>query len=222
MDNSPKIIAIKPADASLKTSDVAEKIISGIMESQELDAVGIGDAIFLVCSAINMTTDIANVFVDETFIAPIEDPVLGKTPAIFAHLSQTKKADFSLIVEAEDKGMLDDQTVSVSRGINMDKLLTICLLKLSRYDKLKVMAAGGAINDAVALALKVTTGKISKDVVGVKLVDIYSIISREDKNRKITAISIYLQKGTSTQPSKRQSELLEQLKRHKDTAAEMG
>lgn len=212
MDNSPKIIAIKPAASSLKTSDVAEKIISGIMESEELDVVGIGDAMFLVCSAINMTTEIANVFVDESFIAPVEDPALGKAPAVFAHLSQTKKADFGILVQAEDKEMLEDQTVSVSRGINMDKLLTICLLKLSRYDKLKLMAAGGAINDAVALALKVTTGKISKDIVGVKLVDIYSIISREDKSRKITAISIYLQKGAATQPSKRQSELLEKLK----------
>ncbi len=212
MDNMPKILAIKPSDTSLKTSDVAEKIISGIMESEELDVIGIGDAMFLVCSAINMTTEIANVFVDESFIASVEDTALGKAPAVLTHLSQTKKADFSILVQAEDKEMLEDQTVSISRGINMDKLLTICLLKLSRYDKLKLMAAGGAINDAVALALKVTTGKISKDIVGVKLVDIYSIISREDKSRKITAISIYLQKGAATQPSKRQSELLEKLK----------
>jgi DNA-binding protein len=212
MDNLLKLVAVKPEDATLKTRYVAEKIISGIMDSEQLDIVGIGDAMFLVCSAINMTTEIANVFVDESFIAPLEDSGLGKVPSIFVHLSQAKKVDFSMLVQAEDKGMLEDQTVSVSRGIGMDKLLTICLLKLSRYDKLKLMAAGGAINDAVALALKVTTGKISKDIVGVKLIDIYSIISREDKNRKITAISIYLQKGAQTEHSKRHDELLLKLK----------
>jgi DNA-binding protein len=212
MDKSPRVIAIRPSDTSLKTSDVAEKIISGIMESGELDVIGVSDAMFLACSAINMTTEIANIFINETFIEPLEDSALGKVSAISAHLSQTENLDFKKLVEKEDKEMVEDQVVSVSRGISMDKLLTICLLKLSRYDKVKLMAAGGAINDAVSLALKVTTGKISKDAVGVNLVDIYSIVSREDKNRKITAVSIYLKKGVTTEYSKRHSDFLEKLK----------
>jgi DNA-binding protein len=212
MDKSPRVIAIGPSDTSLKTSDVAEKIISGIMESGELDIIGVSDAMFLACSAINMTTEIANIFINETFIEPLEDSALGKVSAISAHLSQTENLDFKKLVEKEDKMMVEDQAVSVSRGISTDKLLTICLLKLSRYDKEKLMAAGGAINDAVSLALKVTTGKISKDTVGVNLVDIYSIVSREDKNRKITAISIYLKKGVTTENSKRHSDFLEKLK----------
>jgi DNA-binding protein len=212
MDKSPRVIAIGPSDTSLKTSDVAEKIISGIMESGELDIIGVSDAMFLACSAINMTTEIANIFINETFIEPLEDSALGKVSAISAHLSQTENLDFKKLVEKEDKMMVEDQAVSVSRGISTDKLLTICLLKLSRYDKVKLMAAGGAINDAVSLALKVTTGKISKDTVGVNLVDIYSIVSREDKNRKITAISIYLKKGVTTENSKRHSDFLEKLK----------
>jgi DNA-binding protein len=212
MDKSPRVIAIGPSDTSLKTSDVAEKIISGIMESGELDVIGVSDAMFLACSAINMTTEIANIFINETFIEPLEDSALGKVSAISAHLSQTENLDFKKLVEKEDKMMVEDQAVSVSRGISTDKLLTICLLKLSRYDKVKLMAAGGAINDAVSLALKVTTGKISKDTVGVNLVDIYSIVSREDKNRKITAISIYLKKGVTTENSKRHNDFLEKLK----------
>jgi DNA-binding protein len=212
MDKSPRVIAIRPSDTSLKTSDVAEKIISGIMESGELDVIGVSDAMFLACSAINMTTEIANIFINETFIEPLEDSALGKVSAISVHLSQTENLDFKKLVEKEDKEMVEDQVVSVSRGISMDKLLTICLLKLSRYDKVKLMAAGGAINDAVSLALKVTTGKISKDAVGVNLVDIYSIVSREDKNRKITAVSIYLKKGVTTEYSKRHSDFLEKLK----------
>jgi DNA-binding protein len=194
MGKEPIVIVIKPADISLKTSDVAERIISGIMDSQELDITGVGDAMFLVSSAINMATEIANIFIDKIRIEPVEDSALGKIPTLTAHLSQTKTVDFKRLVEEEDIDMVEDQSVSVSRGTGMDKILTTCLLKLSHYDKLKLMAAGGAINDAVSLALKLTTSKISKDAVEVKLIDIYSIISRDDRLRKITAASIYLQK----------------------------
>jgi DNA-binding protein len=212
MGKEPIVIVIRPADISLKTSDVAERIISGIMESQELDITGISDSMFLVCSAINMTTEIANIFIDEICIEPFEDSALGKIPTLSAHLSQTEKVDFKKLVEEEDKDIVEEQLVSVGRGTSMDKLLTTCLLKLSHYDKLKLMAAGGAINDAVSLALKLTTSKISKDTVGVKLIDIYSIVSRDDKNRKITAASIYLQKGVPTEYSSRHSDFLKSLK----------
>ena len=212
MDKEPKVIVIRPSDISLKTSDVAERIISGIMESGELDVIGISDAMFLACAAINMATDIANIFIDEICIEPLEVSVLGKIPAISAHLLQTKTIDFKKLVEEEDKEIVENQVISVGRGVNMDKLLTICLLKLSHFDRLKLMGAGGAINDAVSLALKLTTGKISRDTVGVKLIDIYSIYSREDKNRKITAAAIYLKKGITTEYSKRHNEFLKKLK----------
>jgi hypothetical protein len=215
MDNLPRVIAIKPSDLSLKTSDVAEKIISAIMDYGEADVIGYGDSMFLVCSAITMTTEIANVLINEAYIDQIEDPAFGKTATLTAHLSQTKIVDIKALVEAQDKDLVEDQTVSVSRGITTEKLLTICLLKLSRYDRVKLMAAGGAIFDAAALALKLTLGNISRDPLGVKLVDIYSIVSREDKNRKITAVSIYLQKGSHTEVSQKHLEFLEKLKTQK-------
>lgn len=212
MDKEPVVVVIRPSDLSLKTSDVVERIISGIMESGEVDVTGISDSMFLACAAINMATDIANIFVDEICIEPLEVSALGKIPTLSAHLSQTQTVDFKKLVEEEDKGIVEEQLVSVSRGTSMDKLLTTCLLKLSHYDKLKLMAAGGAINDAVSLALKLTTSKISKDTVGVKLIDIYSIVSRDDKNRKITAASIYLQKGVATEYSSRHSDFVKRLK----------
>ena len=212
MDKEPVVVVIRPSDLSLKTSDVVERIISGIMESGEVDVTGISDSMFLACAAINMATDIANIFVDEICIEPLEVSALGKIPAISAHLSQTKTANFKKLVEEEDKGIVEEQLVSVGRGTSMDKLLTTCLLKLSHYDELKLMAAGGAINDAVSLALKLTTGKISRDTVGVKLMDIYSIVSREDKNRKITAVTIYLKKGFTTEFSQRHSDFVKRLK----------
>ena len=60
-----KVIVIEPSDVSLKTTDVVEKIISGIVEAGEVDVVGINEAMFLVCSAINMATEIAKVYVDD-------------------------------------------------------------------------------------------------------------------------------------------------------------
>lgn len=212
MDKEPVAVVIRPSDLSLKTSDVVERIISGIMESGEVDITGIGDSMFLACAAINMATDIANIFIDEICIEPLDVSALGKIPAISAHLGQTNTVDFKKLVEEEDQGMVEDQVVNVGRGTSMDKLLTTCLLKLSHYDKLKLMAAGGAINDAVSLALKLTTGKISRDTIGVKLMDIYSIVSRDDKNRKITAVTIYLQKGVTTEYSSRHSDFVKRLK----------
>lgn len=212
MDNLPRVIAIKPQDLALKTSDITEKIITAIMDYGEADVIGYGEAMFLACSAINMTTEIANVIINEAYIDQIDDPTFGKIATITAHLSQTKIVDTKSLVEAQDKDLVEDQTVSVSRGITTDKLLTICLLKLSRYDRIKIMAAGGAIYDATALALKLTLGNISRDPLGVKLVDIYSIISRDDKSRKITAASIYLQKGVQTDVSQKHREFLEKLK----------
>jgi hypothetical protein len=211
MDNLPRVIAVKPQDFNLKTSDVAEKIISAIMDYGEADVIGYGDAMFLACSAINMTTEIANVQINEAFIDQINDAALGKTAALTAHLSQTKIVDIKSQAETQDKELTEDQTVSVSRGLTTEKLVTICLLKLSRYDKIKLMAAGGAIYDAAALALKLTLGNISKDTLGIKLIDIYSIISREDKTRKITAASIYLQKNVQIEVSQKHREFLEKL-----------
>jgi hypothetical protein len=47
------LIVIRPADFSLRITDVAERIIGGIFEHSELDVIGIGDAMFLPCAAIN-------------------------------------------------------------------------------------------------------------------------------------------------------------------------
>ncbi len=41
-----KIILLQPADASAKTTDVVEGIISGLMEDGEVNVVGLNDSIF--------------------------------------------------------------------------------------------------------------------------------------------------------------------------------
>ena len=157
--SSAKVIVIRPNDISLKVSEVAEKIISGIMETGELDVIGVSDAMFLACSATNMATEIARIYIDEICVDTLEIPVLGKIAAVSSHLSQTKKIDFIKLVEDEDSTMEQkgEQTISVSRGVKMDRLLTLCLLKFSKVDRLKIIAAGGAINEAISLVLKLIT-----------------------------------------------------------------
>lgn len=212
-ESNDKVIAIGPSDASLKTTDVVERIISGIVETGEVDVVGIDEGIFLVCSAINMATEIAKIYIDDICIGSLETPVLGKTSAISAHLVQKQTWDYTKLAEQEEKGMQDieEQTISVSRAATMERLLTISLLRLARFDKIRIVAAGGSINDAVSLALRLTMGQISKDAVGTKLVHLYSISMRNDPTKSIAAVSIYLQKGISTVYTKRQRDLLKKL-----------
>jgi DNA-binding protein len=208
-----KVIVLQPSDASAKITDVVEAIISDIMETGEASVVGLNDSMFLACSALNMSTEIAKVYVDDIDIASIEVPTLGKVSAVSAHLSQKQAGDYSALAEKEDKTLTDltEQTISVSRAATMERLITISLLRLAKFDELKIVAAGGSINDAIALALKLANGQISKDPVGIKLFHLYSIIMRNDPTKSIAAVSIYLQKEVTTRYTKRQSELLKKL-----------
>ena len=212
-ESNDKVIAVRSSDVSLKTTDVVERIISGIVEAGEVDVVGIDEGIFLVCSAINMATEIAKIYIDDICIGSLERPVLSKTSAISAHLVQKQTWDYTKLAELEEKGMQDieEQTISVSRAATMERLLTISLLRLARFDKIRIVAAGGSINDAVSFALRLTMGQISKDAVGTKLVHLYSISMRNDPTKSIAAVSIYLQKGISTEYTKRQRDLLKKL-----------
>jgi DNA-binding protein len=208
-----KVIVLQPSDASAKITDVVEAIISDIMETGEASVVGLNDSMFLACSALNMSTEIAKVYVDDIDIASIEVPTLGKVSAVSAHLSQKQAGDYSALAEKEDKTLTDltEQTISVSRAATIERLITISLLRLAKFDELKIVAAGGSINDAIALALKLANGQISKDPVGIKLFHLYSIIMRNDPTKSIAAVSIYLQKEVTTRYTKRQSELLKKL-----------
>ena len=212
-----KIIVIMPSDASAKTTDVVEELISGILEVGEVNIVGINDGIFLVCSAINMATEIAKVFVDDICISNLELPVLGKTSAISVHLTQKQAGDYSTLAKQEEQEMEDveEQTVSVSRAATMERLLTISLLRLAKLNEIRIVAAGNSINDAISLALSLTKGQISKDIVGTKLVHIYSISMRNDPTKSIAAISIYLQKGITRDCTKRQLDLVKKIENGK-------
>ncbi|HKM59654.1 MAG TPA: hypothetical protein VJY36_02150 [Candidatus Bathyarchaeia archaeon] len=223
MSSGPKdkVIAVMPSDASAKTTDVVEEIISCILEAGEVDIVGVEDGIFLACSAVNMASEIAKVYVQDIYIGSLKTTAVNKASAIAVHLGQKQIGDYATAAEQEEKGFEDveEQTVSVSRTASLERLLTISLLRLARFEKIRIVAAGGSISDAVSLALRLTTGQISKDEVGTKLVHLYSIKMRDDPTKSIAAVSIYIQKGLSTVYSKRQRDLLKSLENGNSTSA---
>lgn len=212
-ESSSKVVVIQPSDIALTSTDIVEKIISEIMQTGEITVVGINDSMSMVCSALNTATEIAKAYIDDIDIASFEMPVLGKVCAISAHLAQKQTEDYSQLAEKEEKAMPDqiEQTINVSRASTMERLITISLLRLAKFDEVKLAAAGGSINDAISLALKLTNGEISKEPVGIKLFHLYSILMRNDTSKSIAAISIYLQKGMATRYTKRQSEVFKKI-----------
>jgi hypothetical protein len=210
-------LVIRPVDAALKINEVAEKIICGIMDGGELNVVGIGSGIYLACASINFAKDIANINLNEISLDYLEVPGQGKTEAVSAMLSnKTEGLNLPKLVSEEEIDMnlttgRDGQVVSVGRGTSPDTLLTLLLIKFATFRKLKIVAAGGSINDAASLALKLCKGAISKEAIGIDLIDLYPIEMRNDPTKKITAISIYLKKGTPTQYSEKHLELLKKL-----------
>ncbi len=195
--SSGKVIVVWPSDVSLKISDITEKIIAGIMDAGEVDVIGVGEAMLLVCSALNLSCEIAKINISQISLENVEDQTLGKTGAIYVHLTQKDSTDYEKLVAEEEKTMdnLTDRTISVGREIPTEKLLTRSLMALARFDEIKLIAAGSSINEAILLALKLSTGQITRDPVGVDLVYVYSINMRNDPAKRISAISIYLKKG---------------------------
>ena len=210
-------LVVRPVDAALKINEVAEKIICGIMDSGELNVVGIGSGIYLACASINFAKDIANVHINEISIDYLDVPGQGKTEVVSSMLSSKDGApDIAKLVADEELDMTlstgrEGQVVSVGRGTSPDTLLTLMLIKFASFRKLKIVAAGGSINDAASIALKLCKGGISKEAIGIDLIDLYPIEMRNDPTKKITAISIYLKKGAPTQYSERHLELLKKI-----------
>ena len=199
---SDKVVVVEPTNVSLKISDVTERIISGIMECSVVNVVGIGESIFLVCSALNLSCEIAKINLEEIHFGFIDDTVLGKQPAVYAQVTQQQSVDYERLATEEEHCMdnIGDRTISVGHEIPMEKLVTRSLMALARFDEIKLIAAGGSINEAVSLSLKLTEGQLTRDPVGIKLIYLYSINMRNDPAKRISAVSIYLKKGISARP----------------------
>ncbi|MFA5364356.1 MAG: hypothetical protein WC325_04145 [Candidatus Bathyarchaeia archaeon] len=208
-----KPIIVKPSDLSKNISEISEKVIYAMMNSDEIDILGLDSAIFLACSAVNLATDIANAHINDICINYIEVPVFGRIEAVCITLGKKAKIDHERKIQEEEKDMIlslarEGQVIGVRRNANLGQLVTLCLLKLSKVNKLKIIASAGAINDAVSLALQLSNGTIAKYPIGISYMNLHTITAREDERKKITALSIYLDKGQKTKYSKRHLDLL--------------
>lgn len=210
-------LIITPQHLSLKISDISERVVLNLMKAEDFDVIGIGDALFLACSAVNMATDIANAHINEMYVDNLEIPILGSVAAIFIRIGREPQIDIASRIEQEEEGMTltterDGQLIAVRRGGRIEKLVTLCLIKLTKVEKLKIMAAASAINDAIKLALQLTKGPVAKESIGISFMNLGTIASRDDPQKKMTAMSIYLRKGYKTEYSKRHQELIKKLK----------
>jgi len=209
-------LVIRPQDLSMKVNELSEKIIYGIMSQPEMEIVGLSSAIFLACSAVNMASDIANVHVNEISFDYVDIPVVGKFEAFLVRVGRESAIDRKDRTAEEEKGMnlstdREGQLITVRRGEKPERLVTICLIKFQRVNKLKLIAAATAMNDAVSLALLMTEGQVAKYPIAINFVDLTSLPAREDPSKKMTGISIYLEKDHKTVHSSWHVNLLKKL-----------
>ena len=197
-------ILIKPDDVLNRSSTYfSEKIISSIMSKGQVDVIGLGTSIFLAGSAVNISTDIANVHVHEVSLDYVEFPVLGKYEVIIFALKNTPlEKPLKLLAGQLDKKMKltidrEGQLVVISRRQTIERTVQMCLWKFVKFDRIKLMAGGSAINNAAKTALMLAKGGISKVPVFIELISFEKFMRDRggEPSRPITGIHIYLKKG---------------------------
>ncbi len=215
---SPHLI-LRPADVPReRLGKLSERIIQELMQTEEMDVVGLSSACFLACSAVNISSRIANIHVTRSLIDYISVPVMGKLESVFFTISRKPGPDYVAEMQKLDKDLNlpvgpDSDVVAVGSRDAPERMTTLALWKLARVKRVKIVAAGAAINNAITTALQLTQGGISKEPVGVLLVGLSSIPSRDSGGvpRQVTAINIYLEKGFATKYDQRHSRILKDL-----------
>lgn len=222
MKSLPSLIIVRPDDVmNRRVTHFSQQIISSIMTMGEADVVGLGTAIFLACSGANISTDIANVYVHEISLDYVDIPILGKFEVILFTLKSTplKKTLKSLAKEIDGELNLtvapEGQLVVVSRRQSIEKMVTLCLWKMAKFDQIKIIAGGTAINNAAKIALTLSKGGISKKPTYIKLISLERLIrTRGEVEKPITGVQIYLGKGKKKEEfSKRHKTILESIKK---------
>jgi len=201
-----------------KAASYSDLIINTMAKVEELDIVGLSSAISLACSAVRMSTSVARIYIEELCLDYIEIPVLGKFSGAFFSLGREQKTDWDSEKAEIEKNMKlsfdpDGQLVIVSKNLLPDKMIPLCLWKLAKSDRLKIMAAGYWINSAAALALEITKGAISRETVGIELMTLstQTIGTQETTPKLATGLEIYLKKGQPTEYSKKHKAVLSEL-----------
>lgn len=219
MSKEQRLIVIKPDDVMTRGSTYfSQQIISSIMNLGEVDVIGLGTAIFLACSGVNISMDIASVYVHEISLDYVDIPVLGRFEVIlFTLKNKPLEKPLKFLADEIDKELNltltpEGQLIVVSRRQSIEKMVALCLWKMSRFDQIKVIGGGTAINNAAKIALTLSKGGISKAPTYIKLISLDKLKrTRGAIEKPITGIEIYLEKGKE-KVSKRHKKLLDQIK----------
>lgn len=199
-----RIVLIKPDDVSRgSVFRFSDQIINELRAENEISVVAFGNAISLACMAVQASSSIANIYVNDVTLDYLGPPSLG-LGGIFFVLS--KKATTNWEKEKkkiEEKMKLnfgwDGQLVIVTQRLSSDEIIPLCLSKLARIESLKIAATGTSINRAAAVAIELTKGNIAKEIFGIKLIVLSTKQSEmESKVVNETILEIYLEKGLKT------------------------
>ena len=214
-----KLILIRPEDLGKGSAyHFSDQIINGLRKEKELSVVGFGNAISLACMAVQISSSIANVSIRELSLDYVSAPTLGIS-GVFFILDKESKVDWE-----EEKGKLeskmkltfdrDGQLIIVSKKLSPEKMIPLSLSKLARSELLKITATGTSINRAASLALELTKGDITKEVVGIKLVTLATVEFKVGTATFAgTSMEIYLKKGIQTTYSQKHKQILKTLEK---------
>jgi len=199
-----------------KAHHFSDQIINELRREKELGVIGFGNAISLACMAVQISSSIANVSISELSLDYIGPPTLGISGVLFI-LSKESKVDWGEKKEGLESKMnltfeRDGQLVIISKNLSPDKMIPLCLSKLTKSELLKITAVGTSINRLASLTLELTKGDIAKEPVGIELVTLSTItFETEPKAFVATSLEVYLKRGIHTTYSKKHKEILKML-----------
>lgn len=215
-----EILIVRPDDVGKgKVNVFSDQIINRMAKVDELDIVGISNGISLVCSAVRMSSEFARVHIKEVFLDYLDIPILGRMGGIFFTLTGEQTVDWDSEKAKLEKEMklsfaADGQLVVVSQNLPAEQMIPLCLKRLWKNDTVKIQACGASINRAANLALEITRGKISPEVVGVVLMTLSTIRGTfEGRDTAITGLEIFLRKGIETEYSKHHESVIDKLRK---------
>lgn len=213
------LILVKPEDMEKgSVYHFSEQIINTLRTEDEIGVVGFGNAVSLTCMAVQLSSNIAKVLIGELTIDYVGSPTLGLA-GVFFLLTKESTVDWEKRKnEIESKMKLnfehDGQLVIITKKLPPERIIPLCLTKLSISDLLEIVATGSLINRASSIVMELTKGKIAKDIIGIKLVSL-STVKFEVEAQTIldTRMTIILEKGSKTSYSEKHKQMLKLLEK---------
>jgi DNA-binding protein len=186
------------------------------MSEDKVYLAGIGQAVFLACTSTRLAGDLMAVSPEAVTINYVQYPALGRFEAIVFTLGRASSSP-AVSKMAELDGLInpsvgdEGQVVAVSKTGPASRMALFALFKLKRHDRIKILGAGGAINQAVSVALMLTRGQLAKTPVGIEHIGLTDVDSPTGENKKTTGINIYLRKDFATSYPEEHLKIIEQI-----------